>query len=407
MNDTYCQLIAQTAFLYIYIERFSTIFSILHTHLFLSYYSFTVMTSLHSYYQLLGIADQASVDEIKKAFRVKAKQYHPDNNPSADAKQQFIQIHEAYEVLLHHKTNLSYNTVKEKYQRSKTSEDEILRAAKTRAETFASNSYKSYKNTGYYTKSKQVKEATYFVELMFYFVVVIILPIILSFFIGVKYAFFAAIGIIVITMPDWIRMIASAPAISWDGIKEGLSLLSWPKVTIHWILLPISCIIYLTIGFQTFITLDEISILYAICYAISIIILFVVKKYSVAKSIFSSFSFAFAALNFILFLNYFISYGSHSETYSYGSTSVRMAPRHRRVWNAYRKVQYGKGSIIRLLNSQGFDTYDDYMSIRFFWIYDDIPNDYFNQITYTTKEGLFNYKIYTERTFTAIPERNL
>lgn len=358
------------------------------------------MTSLHSYYGLLGISEQASVDEIKKAFRAKAKQYHPDVNSSPDAKQQFIQIHEAYELLLHHKTHLSYNAVKEKYQRSKTSEDDISRAAKTRAESFANNSYNTYKKTEYYSKSKLVKEATYFVELMFYLVLIIVFPIILSFFIGGKYAFFAAIGLIFITMPDWIRMLASAPAISWSGIKEGLSLIHWPQVTIHWILFPVSLIIYFTIGFQTFITLDDILIIYSISYVFSVLLLLFVKKYSVTKSIFSSLSFALVLLNALLFLNYFISYGSHSETYSYASTSVKTSSR-------YGKVRYSQGSMIRLLNSQGFDTYDEYMSIRFFWIYDDIPNDYFNKITYTTKEGLFNYKIYTDRTFITIDEENL
>lgn len=52
------------------------------------------------YYELLGVSKNASVDEIKKAYRKKAKLYHPDLNQhdkSAEAK--FKEVNEAYEVL--------------------------------------------------------------------------------------------------------------------------------------------------------------------------------------------------------------------------------------------------------------------------------------------------------------------
>ncbi|XP_042014166.1 chaperone protein dnaJ 1, mitochondrial-like isoform X2 [Salvia splendens] len=52
------------------------------------------------YYEILGMSGDATVDEIKKAFRALAKKYHPDankNNPSAQRK--FQEIREAYETL--------------------------------------------------------------------------------------------------------------------------------------------------------------------------------------------------------------------------------------------------------------------------------------------------------------------
>lgn len=52
------------------------------------------------YYKVLGISKTASDDEIKKAYRKLAKQYHPDANPNnADAHKKFQQINEANEVL--------------------------------------------------------------------------------------------------------------------------------------------------------------------------------------------------------------------------------------------------------------------------------------------------------------------
>src|SRR5260370_16598168 len=51
------------------------------------------------YYEVLGISRNASDDELKKAFRRLAKQYHPDTNKEQGAEALFIEVNEAYEVL--------------------------------------------------------------------------------------------------------------------------------------------------------------------------------------------------------------------------------------------------------------------------------------------------------------------
>ena len=56
--------------------------------------------SKRDYYEVLGIDKGASPEEIKKAFRSKAKQLHPDrnsDNPNAEA--QFKEANEAYDIL--------------------------------------------------------------------------------------------------------------------------------------------------------------------------------------------------------------------------------------------------------------------------------------------------------------------
>src|SRR5579884_766750 len=51
------------------------------------------------YYKVLGVPRDADEAAIKKAYRKKAREYHPDVNKSASAEERFKELNEAYEVL--------------------------------------------------------------------------------------------------------------------------------------------------------------------------------------------------------------------------------------------------------------------------------------------------------------------
>jgi molecular chaperone DnaJ len=51
------------------------------------------------YYKILGVDKKASQDEIKKAYRKLARQYHPDTNKDSAAEERFKEVSEAYDVL--------------------------------------------------------------------------------------------------------------------------------------------------------------------------------------------------------------------------------------------------------------------------------------------------------------------
>src|SRR5690625_4284284 len=58
-----------------------------------------VKVSKRDYYEILGVGRDASKQDIRKAYRALARKYHPDVNKAEDAKEKFIEVKEAYEVL--------------------------------------------------------------------------------------------------------------------------------------------------------------------------------------------------------------------------------------------------------------------------------------------------------------------
>lgn len=66
--------------------------------------------SKRDYYEILGVAKNASADEIKKAYRKQAMKYHPDRNPdNAEAEAKFKEASEAAEVLLDQQKRSRYD----------------------------------------------------------------------------------------------------------------------------------------------------------------------------------------------------------------------------------------------------------------------------------------------------------
>ena len=57
------------------------------------------MTSKRDYYEVIGVPSNASEEEVKKAFRRLALEYHPDRNQDPGAEERFKEINEAYQVL--------------------------------------------------------------------------------------------------------------------------------------------------------------------------------------------------------------------------------------------------------------------------------------------------------------------
>lgn len=123
-------------------------------------------------YQILGVAPNAGVKEIKQAFRKRASVLHPDVNSSPTAHEDFIDLTEAYENLLREKTGNIYNNSTNQYTRSSKvySDDDLKTQARERAKQNAQMKYQEFVNSDYY-KSKMSQYNTFELWVSFIFLI--------------------------------------------------------------------------------------------------------------------------------------------------------------------------------------------------------------------------------------------
>ncbi len=114
---------------------------------------------ISEYYEILGLPVNSSIEDIKKAYRKKARLFHPDVNHSPDSKDKFIRVTEAYDFLManHEKRILDdqeyFRIVEEwrKYRQDRSHK---------RAQYYARSSFVRFSNSKYY-KSTRILDTSF------------------------------------------------------------------------------------------------------------------------------------------------------------------------------------------------------------------------------------------------------
>ena len=125
-----------------------------------------------NYWEILGLRTNASQEEIKKAYRKKAFELHPDKNKSGHAEQQFIELTEAYEFLKSSKKITYQNTASDAWA------DKVKEEARKQARM----SYEEFKRKKQIQESQELQKARI---LGVGFFVLLILAIFINVWIGV------------------------------------------------------------------------------------------------------------------------------------------------------------------------------------------------------------------------------
>jgi hypothetical protein len=94
-----------------------------------------------SYYSILEVSENASDEEIRKAFRNKAKLYHPDVNQSPDAHSMFVLLTAAYDTLINRHKRSRYDQKRENPSDPFRAYNQWARKQKAQAEFNAQSRY--------------------------------------------------------------------------------------------------------------------------------------------------------------------------------------------------------------------------------------------------------------------------
>jgi hypothetical protein len=121
--------------------------------------------TISEYYRILELQSGATLNEIKKAYREKARMYHPDINKAPDARDKFILATEAYEFLTSHhgercNDEETFRQAMEDWQKYR------QQRARRRASVYARSSYLRFKKSKFYRTTNVLDKTSAIISLI-------------------------------------------------------------------------------------------------------------------------------------------------------------------------------------------------------------------------------------------------
>ena len=345
------------------------------------------------YFKILGVKPNASLNQIKAAFRTKAKKLHPDKNKAPDANEQFIQLNEAYEYLCDirngkikppaaaNKASQPKRTAKPENQQTyeewkKTQREKIRQMAKEQAKM----RYREYVNSEEYKRS----EAFYSIgDHLFYLFswFIIIFPPYIGYLVDQYRGVLIGFGVVALFSPFWIAVFKERRANGFKPLGQSLKYIvqgtKWNLVT--------GFVINLFLLFKvTLNTLVPIHIMLSLIISLILIGFFISRGSSnlnPRKSTYLSLVVLPLLFNLFFLLNFLFSSNPVQETYSFTHRLERVRS------TRYSTSGMKKTSFIYL----GEGNYEEYPWVRLFPNYHKMK--YSERITYQFEDGLFGIRV--------------
>jgi hypothetical protein len=334
--------------------------------------------NLEKYYNILGLGPDATIEQIKSAFRVKAKLLHPDVNKSPTAHEEFILLNEAYSYLINLKTGRirpatrpgtpspgSYTD----YDDWRMRERERVRE---QARRYADMKFSEFANSDFY------KTLTAVNVIMDSLVIIVVIALLASpligFFIGGFAGLGVGLGLVFITTPVWARFfVDKRRKIRFDDLKVAVVSLLKSKSLLLFLLIFFNIFMIFRYAFNTLLSVLNINLVYFAAISLGVLASFFVKRKFLKALLIAGI--APVLVNLFFFLNFIFSAPPVTETYAFTNELQGSGRDAERTTNI-------------ILDG---NKYEDYQDIRIFWDYNKMVS--MDSISYQISEGLFGIRV--------------
>ena len=337
-------------------------------------YTRVVHTSTDTYYRILGVGENASLAEIKSAYRKQALLLHPDRNKAPSAHQDFILLTEAYEYfsgVKSGKINPSSNNWEAKAREE----------ARQRAAEHARMEHEEFINSDYFKTSEAAEVVLNHFLFLFVLVGMFGAPVVGYLLIGM-HGLWAGLFIMVGTSPGWLSVLFE------DRPKLGLALLGNAMIYLSRNL-TVMTIVFSIINFILLLRIDIITAvpfnLLPLVFIIPCILLWLGSRFlkPELRIYFSPKAIVCIAptmVSLFFLLNFLFAGNYKTETYAYQP---------KMEWYSFRGGG-GRYEATSMINLEG-NKYEAYKGFRMFYDYDAVKAS--RSITYTFAEGLFGLRV--------------
>lgn len=351
----------------------------------------TNIKQIEHYFSLLGIPKTASLDELKKAFRNKAKKIHPDRNPSLTAHSDFLELNEAFDFLASFlKENKQFgsdeSTIVNSYDNwEKTVKENVRKKVKEQVRM----SFQAYMNSEHFRSDTLIE--SFFTHLIFLFTVfnLFFLPMVLAYhyaWIGLSMALIENVLMILFTT----SAVRNLDKLNWRQFAQASLFVLKTRLGIGILLFAFNTYIFTKIGLYTLIPLSS---LIAIYFLLGIFgagygaILHFRQTKTLHSSLlyFHGLSSFPTILSLFLFVNFTFSSGPNEEKYAFQSTEQISKHGDRYILR--------KTGLIELENN----AYQNFTSLRSFSNHTNLLDK--GKIHFTFENGLFGIKVLKEYRF--------
>lgn len=340
--------------------------------------------SIETYYKILGVSSKATVEEIKRAYRQKAKELHPDKNKSRGAHEQFILLTEAYVCLTDVKSGKS--RVQQPTKSYSDWQRESRERARQQAREYAEMKFEKFKQTDYYKNSQA---AITVIEHLYFFAAIAVMLCPLWGYIYKEWAGFG-VGLFCtfLSVHFWAGIFTQKIILNLSSFFQSLIFVVKTRTFKYAVITAVNLFVLFRFTLNTQLTFYYFAFillaLFTLTYLAFHFKLSAIKKFS-KVGLFLCFT--PSVFNLFFMTNFVFSSNPTTEVYSFVHEKRWYSRRHTR--GSYEKIAY-----IDLEKNK----YEEYNWFRIFFDFDAMKNK--SEITYKFEDGLLGLRVLKHYDFT-------